>query len=516
MDILSLLLKRTKYGIGPAIQDEWLKEEVSSGKDVIFIVLTENALNRAKANEDSIRILRGKYSLKAMFDLKNPYSNTNVHFYLYVFTKSKTHNILYGIYNKEIRQKNYTKEMISLAEELPEPYFSFLENIEKYLITEECPKDTDSYEFGYFASRLRDERCWNPNRYSKSVLKIREALTKENTVLLKDIAEIIQPHLVKDKVKACCRLVPSAWKYPLNINKLEEGVLTDCVLKKGDILISNNLDTYLVYDSFEKELHTSPFHYVIRPKSNKYSSEFLYLYLKSDIALTILRSESADFCMPRIRKESLSNLKIVEPDKDDSYYKKAFFTENFPINDIEEINKMLIELDSPKEEHKIEGILKSELVENLKVYKEEVKERIIEQDLNEINICFRNKAYKATLILVGSVLEAVLIDWLSELHGRNYFEEEYIDHNGRTGTLAIYIRDIKYLKRPSWIEEAEKAYTIKDKRNMVHAKLCLNSKEEINEELCRKVIGYLNDVLKTRNGKIRYRKVKDFLSNREE
>lgn len=43
---------------------------------------------------------------------------------------------------------------------------------------------------------------------------------------------------------------------------------------------------------------------------------------------------------------------------------------------------------------------------------------------------------------------------------------------------------------------------------MVHAKLCLNSEEKINEDLCREVIGYLKDVLKTRNSKSILRKVR--------
>ena len=141
-----------------------------------------------------------------------------------------------------------------------------------------------------------------------------------------------------------------------------------------------------------------------------------------------------------------------------------------------------------------------EIINKLKVYKEDIKEKILSEDLKELNTCFKHKAYKATLILAGSILEFVLIDWLSELKGINFFEEEYIDHNGKQGTLAIYIRDIKYLKKPEWMDEAEKAYAIKDKRNQVHAKLCLKS-DEINEDICRKVIGYLEDVLKTRNGR---------------
>ena len=56
------------------------------------------------------------------------------------------------------------------------------------------------------------------------------------------------------------------------------------------------------------------------------------------------------------------------------------------------------------------------------------------------------------------------------------------------------------MKRPGWIAEAEKANLIRNKRNMVHAKLCLNSDEVINEKLCREVIGYLVDVIRTRSG----------------
>ena len=129
-------------------------------------------------------------------------------------------------------------------------------------------------------------------------------------------------------------------------------------------------------------------------------------------------------------------------------------------------------------------------------------EDFLTEDLNELNICFRYKAYKAALILAGSILEAVLIDWLSEIDGKNYFEETYYSRkDGKEGTLAIYIRDVKYIKRPNWMEEADKAYAIKDNRNKVHAKLCIKA-NDINEDLCRQVVGYLEDVLKTRRGKM--------------
>lgn len=50
----------------------------------------------------------------------------------------------------------------------------------------------------------------------------------------------------------------------------------------------------------------------------------------------------------------------------------------------------------------------------------------MKEDIKELDACFASGAYKATLILTGSVLEAFLLDWLSEIDGKNYFEEPYI------------------------------------------------------------------------------------------
>ena len=57
---------------------------------------------------------------------------------------------------------------------------------------------------------------------------------------------------------------------------------------------------------------------------------------------------------------------------------------------------------------------------------------------------------------------------------------------------------IEKLKRPSWMDEARKAHSIRKKRNMVHAKLCMNQNHEINEHTCRIVIDSLIEIISTR------------------
>ena len=155
-----------------------------------------------------------------------------------------------------------------------------------------------------------------------------------------------------------------------------------------------------------------------------------------------------------------------------------------------------------QKKEKIEDILSIEIANKIKAFSEENLRTFLTSDLKELNDCFRAKAYKATLILAGSILEAVLIDWISDIHGVNYFEEDYYVTDRRTGRqkraeLIDYINEIKYIERPHWMDEANKAHEIRKKRNLVHAKLGINS-DEINEATCKMVIGYLEDVLKTR------------------
>ena len=177
---------------------------------------------------------------------------------------------------------------------------------------------------------------------------------------------------------------------------------------------------------------------------------------------------------------------------------------------LDKIRKKLGEIQSDEEaaqelDHlpdKIEDILNIETANKIRLFDEEKVRSFLTSDLKELNDCFKVKAYKATLILAGSILEAVLIDWLSDIKGINYFEKDYMVTDRRTGKLkradlVDYINEIEYIERPHWMEEASKAHEIRKKRNLVHAKLCIKS-DEINEEVCKQVIDYLRDVLKTR------------------
>ena len=136
----------------------------------------------------------------------------------------------------------------------------------------------------------------------------------------------------------------------------------------------------------------------------------------------------------------------------------------------------------------------------------------IDNYLIEIHNDIRNGAYYSATIVIGSVLEAFLIDWLTEIDGKNYFKQDfevtgikkkknkkgkkYYARYSRRANFWDYINEIKK-RKPDWIDGAEKATEIRKKRNTVHAKLYIE-KEEISEEKCYELLNNLEIIINNR------------------
>ena len=127
--------------------------------------------------------------------------------------------------------------------------------------------------------------------------------------------------------------------------------------------------------------------------------------------------------------------------------------------------------------------------------------QIILNDLTELRLCIKSRAYKAAIIMAGSILEAFLIDWLCEIDGRDYFAEDYtvIDKkykHPRRADLKDYIDEIQK-KRPDWITGAKKATEIRKKRHLVHAKLYI-AEGEISQDICYEMLQNLEAIINNR------------------
>lgn len=504
MKVLDLIKKRTQYALKPGIQDKWLEEVTTSDDEEVYILLTEQALNyNCKKDFRYISKLREEFALNGLFDLESPLPTTNMRFILYVFSKKPSDTIKIGIYKHILVQSRaWLYDNDPELPDYPGAYLEYCQQIEQWVNKRIMPADTDDYEFNEISRNDLTPNVFNPKRYSKKVFQIEKALKKEDIILLNEVAEVMRPKpdmLQKNSSNYFCT---SAWEYPLSYEKLREGVVTDITLQKGDIIFQSQNRFYLMDEEPDRELYPSPNHLVIRPISIQ--PEYLYLYLKSDTGKTIIDTYTTGLTFSRVKRSDLSNIPVIRPTKEAEEYRHLFYLQNYKVDDVavfNQINKYFTALKKPAEPE-IEDILEMELADKLKIYKQDTLQNFLSEDLKELNACFRAKAYKAAVILAGSILEAVLIDWLSEKHNKNYFKEKCIVTDRRTGKkkqadLMNYIDEIKDIERPKWVEEASKAHLIRQKRNLVHAKLCLKA-DKVDEAVCRQVIDYLKDVLKTR------------------
>lgn len=530
MKILDIIEKRANCALGGMIKDEMLVEASKSREVIVPIILTENELTRYHGeNKEYVIALRENNRLKGMFDLGVVLPSTNVNLILYVFTKDRVDCFTVGeFHGSVIKRRIKSDHKFDWNTIYTDEFYSYLHKIEEWIDSGNIVSD----EYAKFNTLNNDmfEDVFAPKRYSENVYRVKSALEKERTIALSEVADIIRPRPDSDRDKRSMHLTASEWRYPIDYSKLREGVLTNTPVQKNDILFMNFDQIYLVDEEPQQEIHISPNFYIIRPKS--ISPQYLLMYLQSETAKIIMQSLSMGNVLSRIRMADMLNIPVIMPSLSEMEYIQTFRLKYYKPKDIADYSRAnrlmayMLRLQgkekstekNDKPSDSVENILEEEWSQNIRVCKTEVMQEFLESDINELNTCFRGKAYKATLILAGSILEAILIDWLTEIKGTNFFDEPYIirkeqwdkrnncvkrDRYGnimyynKEAGLADYIDEIKELARPAWMKSRE-AHEIRKKRNLVHAKLCMNDSTEINEQTCREVIQYLKEVIETR------------------
>lgn len=166
-------------------------------------------------------------------------------------------------------------------------------------------------------------------------------------------------------------------------------------------------------------------HNIIRAKT--VCPEYLYLYLNSKTAQKILHELKVPRgdCSTTSLGGSLKEFPVIEPQEDEVVYKERFLEISSPNK------RFYITQDESGHSKSLEQELLRELYGQVKLNNEKLIKKQIDEDLSELEICRLHEAYKATLILAGYVMEAFLIDWLSEIHTEeqkkevNYFAEQF-------------------------------------------------------------------------------------------
>lgn len=497
LEINKLILERCNYPMDVTDNPDPMIDTIIDGNpDRCFLLTPEGLFQRYRRKSEILK----QYYVTAIFDMGALYApHTAVKLSIFVLSKKQPKVLKTGRYVGELKHRkklspetNSCFQMIPI-DPLPEEYLQYCSAIETWINNGgNTPVNAVSYEFNAVDYALFDIEMPYAHRYTKQYLTVLEQLKKEKISLLQDVAEVISPVTIENAEDGFT-LSAAVFVYPFNSRALIEGRTTKTAVQKGDIIISRTgSKNYLITDEL-KDVYINRNMFIIRPHS--VLPEYLYVYLNSETGKIIQEANSTGTAIKTLFKVALSQFPIVIPDSQEEYL-EVFNAMYISMDSVDGINRTISALGKPVAE--LQGLLKEEIIRKLMLLKDPVVRDIILSDIDELKKCYKCGAYKATLVLAGSVLEAFLTDWLSEIDGIDYFNVDTRNNPSYPSDLYGFINRIKIIKRPAWMDEANKAYTIRVKRNVVHAKLCMNNTTEINAETCLMVIDYLMDIISTR------------------
>lgn len=461
VSIKGLIEKRAAYPIGFQIGDEWVDEILETNPDNAFLISTFNLhLLAGMGKREKRQQLFERYNIVAIFGLSNPMHGTAVDLMLLVLRKGPSEKVLVGNYTRKLYTSNSYRLGLKAGETVPIDIYpiqfeEYCSKIESWIEQGEPGTNGMDYWFNEIQAEDLDIKNINPLPYSKKCFEVREFLRCENTKPLSEFAEVIKPRPIGGETGKVIGI--RDFHYPLNISRVKEGLKTDTELKVGDILFKNGIPDkyYLLLEQPIEPIFAGANDFVIRT-TNLNLSAYILQYFISDVGKTVIEASSSGMVLLRISLRSLRDLPIIEPKNPLSHYLETFLLLTTKPKDISTYNEWIAAASKHQDVTSIEDVLNVELLENAKLYKGDMIREFLMQDFAELNACYKAKAYKATLIMCGSILEAVLIDWASEYDQKDYFNEDMIVKDRRTGTtkradLIDYIDKIKEINRPKWM-----------------------------------------------------------------
>lgn len=493
------ILQRRNYPILGLHQDSeirYAKEVLEKLENTALLIFPVGVLiGLSRQSEQLRKTMFENWNIAGIFDIGSIFEpTTTIRFSLVSLTKLKIRNVMFGVFTGELFSSTPRHDVrIGILGEFPTPsseFKSYIESIDAAVENGVLPASTTFYRFFSVESNSFDKEHLNIEYYNPDLVENEELIRKEKWISLSSVAEIYSPRSTQNPAR---NLYPKFFSYPLSKEIPVSKKGTNIVLQRDDILIAS-IDfrkAYLLHETppFD-DLRPSPTFFVIRPKSELVTSYYLFLYLQSNTARKYAERYKTGAIFQRISLKDLRDFPIVLPDLATQEYSQNVFERMFlrtKSNQLDLINDLLFSKKVVSEKQVQREFVLEEL-ETVRLHKKELISSLLKDDFIEINHCLSVSAYKSTLILCGSILEAILLDWLSEIDQRNYFEEEKDPHlNEVIKKLHTQLGDAK-----------EQALRIKDKRNLVHPRRLLNNLEKIDKRMCENVISDLRVVLKQR------------------
>lgn len=495
-NIEALLIERKKYPVGAKFQNknqiDYILSRIGDETEKAYLILPSYFLQKGVDDIKEVKeLIFESYELSAIIGLGKiwePYAS--IQFNMIVLSK-KARNEIFICEEPEgqtfLAIGKISKSGFIQNQQITDSYRKYLENVEDYIT-----RGDESELNGFKVKQIEfDKEKFYIEYYLPKFKELDVRLAKEKTISLSELAEVISPKFTKEEGKV---LGIKNFDYPLEVQKLPIGKRGLNELIKGDILISRRgkSKSYLIAEDV-KDIFPVTHTYVLRVTSEKITPEYLYLFLQSEVAKKYVLRNSTGSVLSNINKKDLEKLPIIIPQKETLVKSQKVFQALYlkPEENkaIDKINDLLFSPNYIKKPIQEEFV--DELLEKIKSTKLALIKEIVEADFKEIKKCVNQEAYKATIILCGSILEAVLLDWLSEIKKRNYI-------NSREE--LSFFEMIKEMEKTGIFDSTltEYAHKVRDYRNLVHPKKMLKRDVDLNSDIVKDMIWKLKKILEKR------------------
>ena len=507
MDIYKIIDDRLKFSNGffDSRNDDldYVSYTLNEEANETGLIFLKSRIDSPQNNRKFIKdLITSDWYIGGIFDLSSLISpSSSVKFHFYWLTKNKPENVIFSLFKGE---KTYSSahgigsdfELMLQERVITEPYKQYLDLINMLTCGYELSIINKPYkEFIFFEQHyeILDLNNLSISYYSPEMIENRLKLKQETTQPLSELTDILFPKQIKDKIGKVCK--PRHLKNLSGCLQSDTEKATDVLIQAGDILVARmgNLNFSLVEHDFAEQVFASNHFIVIRPKNDSINSEFLYLYLKSDTAQKYFLQFETGIMSHLFTKEHVNNLPIIIPDKNVLSNAKSLFQALYKDSNpdrVEIINKELFNTKIP--EKPFQKDLIQEILSHLQIVKQHFIREVIEGDLSEIDVCINAGAYKSALILSGSVLEGVLLDWLSEIDKVDYINSK--THKKMLGEIISELKQSQHLT--AYLIDA--AFKISGYRNIVHPKVFLQKRVNLDRVIAEEILSDLRKILSKR------------------
>lgn len=506
--------RRSKYplGISTATHHENLYDikyiydefEQQRDSDFLFLLLLNEHLDKVPL-KDTRNYLEANFNMVGVFgvgDILSPV--TSVKFTLYVFSRSEPQKIWFGelLDSKHPFRRSRARASHSSSSgilEVPygelEPYFEkYLDSID--LAIHGDKKDDyihDAYRlFGVAIDKLRHRT--SIDFYKPELVEAETKLAHEEVARLGDITEIIRPNETPLNENLYTISLKDA-AYPLRTEALKpvRAGARVAQIKRHDIVTNTFLGNAFLNLTKRPDIVIANTQLIIRVTDRRFNPAYLAAYLNSARMKAYFTRHKRGVTIPQMSVADLKDFEIVIPNERTNNAAKDLLEslnhfENEK-NRLEAINKVLFtDVSTPSKP--LQNELLADLHRQLQSSKNILIRDLFDVDLHEIEKCYKAGAYKGCLALCGSLLEALVLDWLSEIENKDYFAEPEI-------TELRHLISRLHEAEAITVHEQQFANEIRKKRNLIHPKNYIEN-TPLHKEICEEVMEKLKPLVSKR------------------